>query len=251
VTGLVAALQFLTRVPLRLDEAVAPQRMVPWFPFAGALIGAVVGGVAWVAAELVPLPVAAAIAVVFGLLLTGAFHEDGLADMADAFGAGVTTDERWAILADPRHGTYGVAALTSSVLVRVVSVASIASPPTMWIALICSHTLGRTWSVLTIAFGRPARDSGLGGGVLGQRPRPRATAAGVLLALGLATLAAGWWVGPAFVIAGLGTAIAYALARRKLGGVSGDVLGAIEQVAECLTLITICGLAQRHDVWWS
>ena len=251
MTGLVAALQFLTRVPLRLDEAVTPQRMVPWFPFAGALIGALVGGVAWAAAELVPLPVAAATAVVFGLLLTGAFHEDGLADMADAFGAGVTTDERWVILADPRHGTYGVAALTSSVLVRVVGVASIASPPTIWAALICSHTLGRTWSVLTIAFGRAARHNGLGGGVLAQRPRPPATAAGVVLALGLATLAAGWWVGPAFGVAGLGAAATYALARRKLGGVSGDVLGAIEQVAECLTLITICGLAQRHDVWWS
>ncbi len=251
MSGLVAALQFLTRVPLRLDEAVPPQRMVPWFPFAGVLIGALVGGVAWGAAELVPLPVAAAIAVVFGLLLTGAFHEDGLADMADAFGAGVTTDERWAILADPRHGTYGVAALTSSVVVRVVSVASIASPPTMWAALICSHTLGRTWSVLTIAFGRPARSSGLGGGVLAQRPGSGATASGVLLAVALATLATGWWVAPAMVVAGLGTAATYALARSKLDGVSGDVLGAIEQVAECLTLITICGLAQRHDVWWS
>ena len=86
--GFVAAVQFLTRVPVRTAQASDMARAVTWFPVVGALIGAAVGGVAVGLGELVPMPVAAAVAVLFGVLVTGAFHEDGLADSADAFGAG-------------------------------------------------------------------------------------------------------------------------------------------------------------------
>ena len=88
IAGLLGAIQFLTRVPLRLDEAIPHHRVVPWFPIVGVLIGAAVGGVAVGLAELLPTAVAAALAVITGLLITGAFHEDGLADVADAFGGG-------------------------------------------------------------------------------------------------------------------------------------------------------------------
>ena len=114
--GLAAALQFLTRVPIRTDGAVPHHRAVPWFPIAGALIGAAVGGVAAGMNELVATPVAATLAVITGLLITGAFHEDGLADVADAFGGGWTVERRLEILKDSRHGTYGVAALSTSMI---------------------------------------------------------------------------------------------------------------------------------------
>ena len=110
MTGLLGALQFLTRVPIRLPQPVPHERALPWFAVAGALIGAAVGAIAVGLGEVLPPAVAAALAVVAGLLITGAFHEDGLADVADAFGGGWTVDERLRILKDSRHGTYGVAA---------------------------------------------------------------------------------------------------------------------------------------------
>ncbi|HZB40216.1 MAG TPA: adenosylcobinamide-GDP ribazoletransferase, partial [Ilumatobacter sp.] len=127
VSGFLGAVQFLTRIPVRTRAAVPHDRVLPWLPFVGALIGAFVGGVAAALAELVPAAVAATAAVVAGLLITGAFHEDGLADIADAFGGGITRERRFQILKDPRHGTYGVAALCSSVVLRVVTAASIVS----------------------------------------------------------------------------------------------------------------------------
>ena len=102
-------------------------------------VGAAVGVVAAGLGDLVPGGVAAAVAVLVGVLVTGAFHEDGLADVADAFAGGWTRRAAPRILEDPRHGSYGVAALCGSIVLRVVSVASLApaggrspgsSPPT-------------------------------------------------------------------------------------------------------------------------
>ena len=92
LTGPLAALQFLTRIPVRLRSAPSLAAAVVWFPTVGALIGAAVGGVGAGAWHLVPAPVAGALAVVVGLLITGAFHEDGLGDIADAFGGGTTVE---------------------------------------------------------------------------------------------------------------------------------------------------------------
>ncbi len=126
-SGFVGALQFLTRVPIRTSSAIPISRSVPWFPTVGALIGAAVGGIAAGMMELVPAAVAAAVAVLAGVILTGAFHEDGLADMADAVAGGFTRERRLEILEDPRHGSYGVAALSGSIVLRIVSVASLGS----------------------------------------------------------------------------------------------------------------------------
>ena len=116
--GLLAALQFLTRVPIRLRREPSLTAIVVWFPLAGALIGAAVGGTAAGLWHVTPPLVAAAVAVTVGLLVTGAFHEDGLGDIADAFGGGWTVERRLEILKDSRHGTYGVAAICASIVVR-------------------------------------------------------------------------------------------------------------------------------------
>ena len=94
MTGLLGAIQFLTRLPVRLASPPSPADTVPWYPVVGALIGLIVGGLAAGLAELVPTAVAAAVAVLAGVLLTGALHEDGLADVADAFAGGRTRDDR-------------------------------------------------------------------------------------------------------------------------------------------------------------
>lgn len=250
MSGFLGAVQFLTRVPVRLPAPVPHHRVLPWFPLVGVAIGAIVGGIAAALGELVPASVAAACGVVAGLLVTGAFHEDGLADVADAFGGGWTPEQRLDILKDSRHGTYGVAALTSSILLRVVALASIASTAALVAVAVSAHALGRGAAVVAVKSAPPARDSGLG--VLSAeglgRPVTAVTAAVAVVA---STVVAGWWVGPFAAASVVGTAAVVWLSLRKIGGLVGDALGAVEQVVECLVMIVGAGLAARWDIWWA
>ncbi|MDO8362561.1 MAG: adenosylcobinamide-GDP ribazoletransferase [Actinomycetota bacterium] len=248
--GLLAALQFLTRVPIRLRREPSLPATVAWFPLAGALIGAAVGGVAAGMWQLAPPLVAATVAITIGLLITGAFHEDGLGDVADAFGGGWTVERRLEILKDSRHGTYGVAAMCASIVVRMVALGSLPGPATMFAAAIAAHTMGRVAAVGMAGTMRLATHTGLGADY-GRGTTPLRATVGGAAGVALTALAVGWWVGP-LATAALATALATgALARRKIGGISGDVLGAAEQVAECLCLVVLSGLATHHQLWWA
>jgi adenosylcobinamide-GDP ribazoletransferase len=248
--GLAGAVQFLTRVPVRTPAAIPHERVVPWFPLVGAAIGGVIGGAVAGIGELVPHSVAAAIGVIVGLLITGAFHEDGLADVADAFGGGWTPAQRMEILKDSRHGTYGVAALASSIVIRIVSAAAITSSAAVVAAFVAAHTLGRGGAVVAMRLAPPAADSGLG--VSAARSlRPVPTAIGVAAGVAVTAALTGWWVLPFLATAMAGTALVVTLAVRKIGGLAGDVLGAVEQVVECLVLVVASGLAAHHQMWWA
>jgi adenosylcobinamide-GDP ribazoletransferase len=247
VTGILAAVQFLTRVPVRLRTAPDMQAAVPWFPVVGAAIGATVGGVVVVMMELVPASVAAAVGIIVGLMITGAFHEDGLADTADALG-GWTPEQRREILKDSRHGSYGVAAMCTTIVLRIVCVATLA-PAVAFAGLVAAHTLGRGAAVGVMGAARPSPSAGLGADYARSLTRWQ-VAAGVVASLAIATVATGWWVGPLSVAAGLGAVAVAVVATRAFGGVSGDILGAVEQVGECLVLVVITGLALHHDLWW-
>lgn len=246
--GVLAAAQFLTRVPIRLRAAPDLAASVPWFPVVGALIGAVVGGVAAGLMEVVPATVAAAVAVIVGLALTGAFHEDGLADTADALG-GWTPERRREILKDSRHGSYGVAAMCSTIVLRIICVAAL-TPAAAFAGLVAAHTLGRGAAVALMASAPPVPTEGLGAASTRALSRRRA-AAGVVAAIAIGTLAVGWWVVPLSASAAVGALLVARLARRAFGEISGDVLGAVEQVGECLVLIVVTGLALRHPIWWA
>jgi adenosylcobinamide-GDP ribazoletransferase len=249
VIGLLGAVQFLTRVPIRTRHAVPHERVVPWFPIVGVVVGAAVGGVAAGAAEVVPPLVAGAVAVAVGMLLTGAFHEDGLADVADAFGGGWTVERRLEILADSRHGTYGVAALVASVVIRVACAGSILDPAALFVSFVAAHTIGRGAAVVAMRTAPAARDSGLGVSAAAAL-RPLSAAVGVAAGLAAVAVATGWWVLPFVAVAALGVAATVTLAVRKIGGLAGDVLGAVEQVVECLVLVVASGLAASYDLWW-
>ncbi len=199
--------------------------------------------------ELVPAGVAAAVAVLFGVLVTGAFHEDGLADTADAVAGGWTVERRLEILDDPRHGSYGVAALCGSIVLRVVAVASLA-PAAAFAGLVAAHALARGAAVVAMGVVPAARPRGLGADHAGAVGHGRAMATGVV-AVAIGAAATGWWVLPLAATAALAAVIVAAVAVRAFGGITGDVLGAIEQVAECAALVVVTGLALRHDVWWS
>jgi adenosylcobinamide-GDP ribazoletransferase len=247
--GLIAAVQFLTRVPVRGRHAPDVAAATPWFPVAGALIGAFVGGVAVGLGEVAPRSVAAAVAVLAGVLVTGAFHEDGLADTADALPGGWTVERRLEILDDPRHGSYGVAALCGSIVLRVVSVAAL-GPAAAFAGLVAAHALGRGAAVGVMGAAPVARPNGLGAdyarSVSGQR-----AAVGAIVAVAIAVIATGWWSAILAVTGAVAALVVTWMAIRAIGGVTGDVLGAIEQAAECTVLVAVAALSQHHQVWWT
>jgi adenosylcobinamide-GDP ribazoletransferase len=256
VIGLRTAVTFLTRVPVG-DGLGDVRRAVPWFPVVGALIGLAVGGAYAGMVELVPATVAAAVAVLLGLLITGAFHEDGLADVADAFAGGWTSEDRLLILDDPRHGSYGVAALCGSIVVRILALASLGAAAG-FAAAVAGHALGRASAVTAMTLAPQAKADGLGATIAGPDGlEPTAARTGIAarwIGIGagllITAIAIGWWAAPALALAVVGAAAVVWLAMRKIGGVSGDVLGAIEQVVECTTLMVVTAFAARHPLWW-
>ncbi len=246
--GFLGAVTFLTRVPLRLRRAPDMSRAVAWYGVVGALIGAAVGATAAGIGELTTPLVGAAVAVAAGMLITGAFHEDGLADVADAFVGGWSTEDRVRILKDPLHGTYGVAALCGSVVVRVAALAALA-PAAAFASAVAAHALARSAAVGVMVASSPATAGGLGTET--RRSLGRGSiVAGIAGAGVLATAAVGWWAAPLAAAAAAAAAIVGWWARRKIGGITGDVLGATEQIAECLCLIVAVALARHHGVWW-
>jgi adenosylcobinamide-GDP ribazoletransferase len=248
LSGLRTALAFLTRLPVGAqhgDEASLAQS-VRWFPVVGALVGLVVGGVAALGHLIAPATVSAAVAVTVGVLLTGAFHEDGLADMADAVGAW-NRDDALRLLRDPRHGTFGVVAIVASLLIRVAAVASLAAWAPVAV-LPAAHALSRAATVWVLATVRPATPDGLGAGYA-RAVEPRAAASAVVVGLVVGAAGLGVWVAPAALLTALGATGITALAVRRFGGITGDVLGAVQQVTEIVVLVLASVVAAGG--WWS
>lgn len=247
-TGFLGAVQFLTRVPIRLRTAPDIARSAPWFPVVGALVGALAGGAGAGLDDIVPNAVGATLAVLLGVAVTGAFHEDGLADTFDAFG-GWTPEQRREILKDSRHGSYGVAALTSSILLRLVCVTTL-SPAALFGGLVASHTLGRTAALGVMTIAPTVEQPGLGSDYA-RSTRPLPTSIGAVAGLAIAALAIGWWAVPVVLAVGVGAVLTTLVAMRAFGGVTGDVLGAVEQIGECAALVVLSGLAMNGGIWWA
>jgi adenosylcobinamide-GDP ribazoletransferase len=234
VKGLAVAAAFLTRIPIPVEVSSDDELggAVPWFPVVGAGIGAVVGAVAWVGlgVELPPL-VAAGVAVAASLLLTGAFHEDGLADTFDGLGSGRSDSEAVEIMRDSRIGAFGAAALTVALLLQAATLAAI--PQRELITMMtAAHAASRSLAVIAMLLPAGAH-SGLGADYA-RTAHPVGITIGAAGGLGIAAallLADGWIMLPA-----VATGAAVALwARHRIGGVTGDVLGAVQQV----TMLTI------------
>jgi adenosylcobinamide-GDP ribazoletransferase len=235
------ALRFLTRLPLPADVGYTPGRMAAstrWLPAAGAVIGALVAAVWLPAAALLPPLPAAVAATAASLLVTGAFHEDGLADCLDGLGGGSTRERALEIMRDSRIGSYGAAGLTLALLGRVALLAAAAEAAgsvAAALALVAAHAASRAASVAVIAAAPYARDHGT------AKPVAEGiTPGGVAVALATAALAGmplALAVGAgAALAAAAGLALAAALIvrafLRKLGGYTGDCLGATQQCAE-------------------
>ncbi len=241
------ALRFLTRLPVPFVRTLDPPALsqaMRMFPLAGAVAGLVAGGTL-VLANLALLPqfFAAAAAMAAGALVTGALHEDGLADVADGFGGGSSREHRLDIMRDSRIGAYGALALGLILLARAsLYVALLELPPWDTIILIAgAAAFSRSLLVDLLWATRPARSNGLS--VAAGRPS-RNTA---LFALGfgglLAGIGAGVVISPeagvgALIAGGIMLAVIRNLAMRKIGGQTGDVCGAAQVLCELAMLAT-------------
>jgi adenosylcobinamide-GDP ribazoletransferase len=244
VVDLRIGISLCTRLPVGPAEPIADGDVAraSWtFPIAGFLVGlagALIYGIA-IRLNVAPQP-AAALALATTLLLTGAMHEDGLADTADSLG-GDNRERKLAIMRDSRIGTFGACALAISLLLRWSTLADIAEPRFVALALICAHVAARACVPAFMHLVAPARSDGLSSGA-GQPPFASVVTA---LLLGIASLLLAFGPTGAMVTLLLLLLLALVLARlaiRQFGGQTGDVLGALEQVCEAAVLLVAASL---------
>ncbi len=231
-----AAIAFLTRLPVPVAD-VPLARAARWFPVAGALVGGIAGAVLLAVSAVLPVPLAAGVAVAAGVLVTGALHEDGLADTADGLGGGRTRERALEIMRDSRIGSYGALALVFSVMLRWTALAGLA-PGEGAVALVVAHAVSRGLMPAVPLLTRCARPHGLGNMLDGVRAADAGLA--LLLALAVSLLAGGDGL-VAFAVALLASGAMLAWVARRLGGYTGDGIGAVQQVGEIAVLLTLAG----------
>lgn len=240
---LVMGLRFFSRLPTgdRPHQRPDLARMVPAAPFTSLVIGLLpalllVG----LAALGVPAYFAAALAVAALVLCTGAMAEDAIADAADGLFGGSTVERRLEIMKDSRHGSYGVAALTLYLLLRVTALGALAVAPleagALWLAVM---VLGRSGALWLSAALPPARSGGASASA--GRVGRGGFAIGAVFAAGLSFVLAAPFVGVVGLVAALLAAVATALlweklCRRLIGGQTGDLIGALQALIEVMVL---------------
>ena len=236
---------FSTRLPLPAiargegaDRAPENLAQAMWtLPLAGLVVG-LIATLVYALAHRAGLPAwpAAMLAVAASLAATGCLHEDGLADTLDGFGGGAAREQKLAIMRDSRIGVFGVCALIVSILLRAGALAELADPAAVAWALVAAHGAGRATLPVFMVFVPPARADGLSFDA-GEPSREQAVAAAVLgilillIALGLGSALL------AVIALAIISALVARLSRAQIGGQTGDVLGAVEQVSEIAILL--------------
>lgn len=210
---------------------------VKWFPAVGASMGLALGGLWWAAARAWPPPMAAAVVVLADLGLTGMLHLDGLIDAADGLLSHLDRQRRLDVMADPSAGAFGVGAAAAVLLVRWSALSAMAPQPLLLAGLWCASRTGMAVVARSLPYARP---DGLAAAFLApDQTASRNAELGIVgLAGALALAGAGAGLRGILAVGGLaaGVGAVTALARRRLGGFTGDVLGAAGMVGETMGL---------------
>jgi len=233
-----AAVGLLTRLPIKVDadRAMARGAASAWaYPLVGAVIAVFVGAVASAAIWLgIHEPVVAGLCLFTSIMITGAMHEDGLADSADGLWGGWTVERRLEIMKDSRIGTYGVLAVGLSLLLRFSAIWGLIDAGWLWAGLLIAGMGSRAVMLGLMGFIPNARKGGLSHSV------GRPTTSTVLVGLGICILClaiVGGWHVITFVLSAAICGMACAsTAQRKIEGQTGDILGATQQVTEVVLL---------------
>jgi adenosylcobinamide-GDP ribazoletransferase len=242
LSDFLGALRFFSRLPIPGPmESGDFRRSLRLAPLAGALLG-LAGGLVFMAALglglRLPAAAAALLALGFGALVTGALHEDGLADIADGFGGGLTRERKLEIIKDSRNGAFGASALVLSFGLRASALAALA-PSSGLLVLIAAGAISRCACLAPLVLLPPARIDGAGRAAAGTGAALRLA---FLIVLPFAFLPALGAYGvstcfAALVLAATAVLGLCALARAQIGGQTGDVAGAAQQVAEIAVLL--------------
>jgi adenosylcobinamide-GDP ribazoletransferase len=246
---LYACLRFYSRLPAPAgaDGRAMPdfRRAVRALPLAGALIGGL-GAAVLLAARALGIPAlpAAACAIAALVAIAGALHEDGLADVADGFGGGATRERKLEIMRDSRLGSYGAAALILSLVLRIAALASLTEQSALLgvTALIAAGSASRAAGLAPLMMLEPARADGAGAAALKPDADALRLAATLVVALSLLPAMGGMSLGR-IALADFGAlaaaVVTASLAKKQIGGFTGDVLGAAQQAAEVVVLVLL------------
>lgn len=246
VADIAAAVMLLTRVPVRWERFSSTPPDLARSAWANPLVGLIVGGVgacSLTAARALGLPALAASLLAVGVqcLATGGFHEDGLADAVDGFGGGRTREAKLEIMKDSRVGTYGSLALLFAVGLRVAAIADL--PVTIAaLGLIAAGAASRAAIVVILRGLDNVRPEGLGATL--RQPTNAELLTAVVLGIAPGFVALGTVLAVGCLAAGVVVAVfVAATARRQIGGYTGDVLGAGQQIFEVSFLLMLATLA--------
>jgi adenosylcobinamide-GDP ribazoletransferase len=236
LVAFMAAMQFLTIMPPLVRRPFSPLelgRAVGWFPVVGILLGGFLVGVNLAIGMIFPPAVVAALLLAVWVLVTGALHLDGFLDSCDGLFGGSTPEARLRIMRDERAGAFAVIGGTLLILVKYACLVSLADRT---VALLLAPTLGR-WAMAVCVIAFPyARPQGLGRALKDHAGLRQLTIATLVTVVGAAV--AGPWLGMiAFAAAGIVLVATAAIAVGRLGGLTGDIYGAICEVVETVTLL--------------
>jgi adenosylcobinamide-GDP ribazoletransferase len=249
IKSFLAALQFLTSIPLPLKGELSPKQLgssTLFFPVVGLVIGGILAGLNWVFNLIMPTPVTNALVIVALVIVTGAMHLDGLSDTCDGMAGHKTVEERWKVMHDSHAGAFGVVGVILALLVQYVALNNIPADK-MTAVLLFMPTVSR-WAMVYAIYAFPyARPSGLGKVYKEATCWPQFSAATVI------TLAIAGAFYPLFYVTGFiliggilitTTGLAFYF-KYKFAGLTGDTYGAINEVSEVMALLLTIVIATK------
>jgi adenosylcobinamide-GDP ribazoletransferase len=249
------ALQFFTRLPIPGwigFEASWLQLASRYFPLVGCVVAAIAAAVYFAAALVLPAPVAAVLSTAASIYLTGAFHEDGFADACDGLGGGMTRERALEIMKDSRVGAYGAIGIVCMLAAKLSALAVL--PPRVAVgALFLAHPLSRLAAASLIWKLEYVRGDGKAKPLAQQMTSTEFAIAAVTALLPAPVLIALGWIAPNALLAALLGAVLAALwlgrkLQKRLGGYTGDCLGAVQQLAEVFIYIGVLATL-GHGAW--